>query len=221
MTMIQQFFYFLMLAALYGSPLIVILLYLSWRNKAVTKGLIVIFAGLLLGAGLLQSSFHFSMMRESASYSSEQEALAAYAGDNADSTIAAVYTGSYVGIEVAGSSAGLDYSVYQFAALDGSGRWLQVLLPPPGIGAVATLRHSNEPWPENDPARLVVWSSAISLNPAVMPEEFFRQYVPGADAHAYGRHTVMVNFRARRSTVVYPGEAGATEWIWRDGVNDL
>ncbi|MCI5107551.1 MAG: hypothetical protein MRY76_12610 [Pseudomonadales bacterium] len=218
MTMIQQFLYFLMLAALYGSPLILILLYLSWRNKAMTKGLIVILAGLLLGAGLLQSSFHFSMMRESASYSGEQEALAAYAGDNARLS---VYTGSYVGTETGGSAGDLEFSVYQFAALDGSDRWLQLLLPPPGIGAVAYLRHASDPWPEMEAARLVVWTSAISLNPAVMPEEFFRQNVPGGDAHAWGRHTVMVNFRPRRSTVVYPGEAGATEWIWRDGVNEL
>jgi hypothetical protein len=218
MTMIQQFLYFLMLAALYGSPLIIILLYLSWRNKTMTKGLVVILAGLLLGAGLLQSSFHFSMMRESASYSSEEEALAAYAGDNART---AVYMGSYVGTETGGSAGDLAFSVYQFAALDGSERWLQLVLPPPGIGAAATIRHVRNPLPEIEAARLVVWTSAISLNPALMPEEFFQQYVPGEDAHAWGRHTVMVNFRPRRSTVVYPGEAGATEWIWRDGVNDL
>jgi hypothetical protein len=218
MTMIQQFLYFLMLATLYGSPLIIILLYLSWRNKAITKGLIVILAGLLLGAGLLQSSFHFSMMRESASYSSEEEALAAYAGENARPS---VYTGSYVGTETGGSAGDLEYSVYQFAALDGSDRWLELVLPPPGIGAVAYIRHTDDPRPELEAARLVVWTSAISLNPALMPEEFFQQYVPGGDAHAYGRHTVMVNFRPRRSTVVYPGEANAAEWIWRDGVNEL
>lgn len=218
LNMIQQFLYFLMVTALYGSPLILILLYLSWRNRSLKKGLVVTGAGLLLGAGLLQSFFHFGLMRESASYSAEQSSLADYAGDNSTPS---VHTGSYIGTEPGGSDGDLEFAVYQFAALDGSDRWLQVVVPPPGIGAVATLRHVSNAGTELEAARLVVWSDAISLNPAMAPVEFFERHVAGEDAHDYGRHTVMVNFRARRSTVVHPGEAGADKWIWRDGINDL
>ncbi|MEQ8313253.1 MAG: hypothetical protein RL839_08835 [Gammaproteobacteria bacterium] len=215
LTTIQQFFYFLVVAGLYGSPLIFVILYLSWRKKSIAKGFVVIAVCLVLGAGLLQSSFRLSTMREANNYNREQGALSDYAGNISGTS---TYAGAYVGLETIGS---LEYSVYQFAALDGSDRWLRVLVPPPGIGAAAFLRHDSESQSELEPARLVVWTDAISLNPSLAPVDFFEQFVPGEAAHEFGRHTIMVNFRARRSTIVHPGEAGADRWLWRDGVNEL
>lgn len=215
LTLIQQFFYFLMVAALYASPLILLVLFLSWRKKAMTKGLVLVAAGLLLGAGLLQSSFQFSMLGESSRYEEEQRSLADYRGD-ISAPVAS--SGAYVGTERMGD---LDYRLYQFPALDGSRRTLEVAVPPPGINAVAFLRHSIALLPELAAARLVVWSDNISMNPAQAPARFFSEYLSGADPYEFDEHTVLVSFRARNSTVVYPGAVGDEEWIWRDAVNEL
>lgn len=214
LTLVQEYFYFLTVAALYGSPIILLVLYRGLRKRAILKGMALVLAGLLLGAGLLQSSSQFSFLRESARYEEESRALADYS----DVTEPVSSTGSYVGSERLGS---YDYRVYQFPALDGSARWLEVVVPPPGINAAGYLRHNRERLPEVTTARLVIWTDQISLNPSLAPEQFFSTYLSDEQPYAFNEHTVLVNFRARRSTVIYPAQANEKPWIWRDAVNDL
>ena len=214
MTLVQEYIYFLFVAALYGSPVILLVLYRGWRKRAILKGTALVLAGLLLGAGLLQSYSQFSYLQESARYQQETQALADYS-DVAEPVSS---IGSYVGSERLGSD---DYRVYQFSALDGSPRWLEVVVPPPGINAAGYLRHNRERLPEVAAARLVIWSDQISLNPSLAPEQFFSSYLSGEQPYEFNEHTVLVNFRARRSTVIYPAQTNEEPWIWRDAVNNL
>lgn len=215
MTLVQQYAYFLGVVLIYGSPLILLALYLSWRRRALTKGIGLTLAGCLVGAALAQAAFHLHLETDARNYRAEARALADYSDGGETTTVVA---GRYVGTERIGT---LDHRAYQFPALDGSDRWLEVVVPPPGINAAGFIRHGDRERTAESDARLVVWPSSIRLNPALAPESFFAQYLPGEDPHALGVHTLIVGFRPRRSDVVYPPARGAGEWIWRRAVTEL
>lgn len=215
MTLVQQFVYFLGVALIYGAPLILLALYLSWRRQALIRGIALVITAWMGTAGALQVYSLVGMKADSLRYDSESRVLADYSGAG-DATH--VVPGHYVGTEAHGA---YPYRVYQFPALDGSARWLEIVVPPGAINGAGYLRHADVRRSPLAAARLVVWPHAISMNPALAPEEFFDRHVAGEDAHAFAEHTLIVAFRARRSNVVYPPEPGATAWVWRDAVNDL
>ncbi len=215
MTLLQQYFYFLGVGLLYGAPLILLALFVSWRRRALLKGAALVLAAVLISAGLAQVAFFLDLKSESFEYDAESRALAGYAGVGETTS---VVRGRYVGTEPHGQ---FDYGVYQFPALDGSSRWLEIVVPPGTINGAGFIRHAAARRPAAAPARLVVWPHAIGMNPSLDPEGFFARHVAGEDAHAFGEHTLVVAFRARRSNVIYPPAPGAARWVWRDAVNDL
>lgn len=188
---------------------------MGWRNKALPRAVSSIVVGSVVGAGLFQASWHLSIANEGRRYEAETRQLSAYAGELREPL---VVTGELVGSETHGE---YEFAVYQFPALDGSRRWLEVVVPPPEINAVAFLRHNPIRWSAEAEARLVVLPDSIQMNPALAPEEFFARHVRGEEAHSYGQHTVLVSFSARQSRVVYPPAANAQQWLWRDAVNEL
>lgn len=212
---IQLYVYLLMVVLMFGSPLIFIVLLVSWRKKALGKGLVFVLFACIVGAGLLQGLFYQDLDQESRQYEASQEELQTYIGGTQSTE---VVLGALTGSETHGS---YDYAVYQFPALDGSGQMLEVVVAPPTVNGVGYLRHSRRELPALAEARLVVWPNEIGMNPSLAPQAFFDQHVRGLDAHAYGEHTLIVQFSPRRSTIVYPPEAGAEKWLWRDAINSL
>lgn len=215
MTLIQLYFYFLMVILVYGSPIMVIVLFVSWRNKRLAKDSLRLLAVTLLVAGIAFGGFQLSLQRSVQNHQAGLNDIEAYLGDTAQLS---VVQGRFVGTEPHGD---YDYPYYQFPALDSSDRVLEMVVPPDGTNAASYVRHASQFKPAIEDARLVIWPRHIGMNPSLQPEAFFAEHVPGETAHSFGEHTLIAQLMPRDSVIVYPPFANAEEWLWRRAVWDL
>jgi|GEM_PF-4489068 len=215
MTLLAQFTYFLLIVLLYGSPITLVVLYLGWRRKQLAKAAFGLLTVNLIAAGLAVAGVHLSARQDAVNYQAGLDSIEAYVGDPARLS---VVQGRFVGTETHG---GYDYRYYQFPALDGSARELEMVVPPDGINAAAYIRHGAQSKPGIDSARLIVWPRHIGMNPSLQPEAFFAEHVEGEVAHSFGQHTLIAALRPRDSVIVYPPQPEAETWLWRRAVLEL
>tara|TARA_B110000444_G_scaffold224951_1_gene228473 strand:- start:814 stop:1461 length:648 start_codon:yes stop_codon:yes gene_type:complete len=215
MTLIQLYFYFLMLVLMYSSPISFLVLFFGWRKKYLAKSFLGLLAVNLLIAGVAVGGFQLSQQRNAASYQAGLDDIEAYVGDPAQLS---VVLGRFVGTEPHGD---YDYIYYQFPALDSSDRVLEMVVSPPKVNGAGYIRHASQFKPAIEDARLIVWPRHIGMNPSLLPEAFFAEHVPGENAHSFGEHTLIAGLRPRDSVIVYPSEAGAVKWLWRRAVLGL
>ena len=213
-----EFLYFLMVALLYGAPLIVLILWSAWRKGRLRAGLAAVALLLPAAAAAGMLLLRGSLWIASRGYDGERGEIHAYLRDPER---ARVVHGAFVGSARRSSQ---EYRRYQFPSLDGSELYvLEVELPPDTGGALAEIRLTRERAPAQAAARLVVWPERIGDNPAMAPEEFFRDHLPAEQPDAFGAHTLIVGLRPRQSIVVHPREAGggASDWRWTNASLDL
>jgi len=215
MSLTGEFLYFLMVAALYGSPLIVLGLIVAWRRGRVARALKTVALAVPLAALGLQLLAHLDVSVAGIRYDRESDAIAAYLGDPRRMD---VVRGSFVGIQQHG---GLAYRRYQFPSLDARrDALLEVSVPPEGITAIASIRLSDDIQPEQAQARLMLWPAHVGLNPAMATDQFFQEHFPGERSESFGPHTLIVGLRPRQSIVVRPSATGSS-WRWSDATLEL
>lgn len=215
MSLAGEYLYFLTVILLYGSPIIVVVLFVYGRRDRLLTGLKTIVILVPLVALSAQVLFRGSVLLAGVGLDCEAGRIDAYLKDP---TRTDVVLGSFVGTYRVG---GMDYRRYQFPSLDGSMEYgLEVSVPPDGIGAIGHIRLSEDYEPGLADARLLVWPRHIGMNPAMDTAEFFRRYYPGQQPEAFGPHTLIVGLRPNQSIVVYP-YASSANWRWTNASLDL
>lgn len=213
MSVVQEYLYFLAVAALYGALPAAALLVLAWRRQRLNAGLGAVLTGLPLIALGLMLAFRGSASLSALSHDNEEARIAAYLGEPSRSDV-------IEGVLLAPIEAhGRIHDRYQFPSLDGDrAHALQILIPTgPGhrIGRIEVVRPEDQA--SIAPARLVLQPSRHDYNPAVVPAEFFSRYHSGLDALAFGRHTLVLSLRPDRSVVVRPrSPPDMKAWEWTD-----
>jgi len=215
LTVVQEFFYFLMLVLLYGSPIWLLSLVVAWRRSQLLQRVWQVVAAVFCLALVVQIAWKLGLSTESARYDDQRDAVAAYLGDPGRSD---VVLGVLAGSETHGD---LHYRRYRFPSLDGNDdQELEVGLPPEGVTAIGYVRVVNATTAEKvdaPAARLILKPSAVGLNAAVRPAQFFQQYHPDEDPKAFGQHTLILTLRARGSVVVHaPADLSESNWRWVD-----
>lgn len=212
----QEYLYALMVALLYGSPLVIGGIWYGLRKKCLMRTLLTM-AGMILVAPLaLMLVFRGGLVVGMFGMEREQTVINGYLGNPARRD---VIHGAYVGTVRRGA---LDHRRYQFPSLDGgSGYLLEIFVPPDGIHAVGAIRlTADRSAKKQEDARLLVWPAHIGTNPAVATEQFFREYFPDQNPKEFGRHTVILGLRPRQSIIVHPAMSGEG-WMWRDATLNL
>jgi hypothetical protein len=215
MSLAGEYLYFLFVALLYGSPLIVGALWFGRGRWRLAKTLTALAVGLSVAPLVLMLVVRSGVAIQAAAEDGEASSIAEYVGDPRRTS---VVRGRYLGKFRSGET---HYRRYQFPSLDGADDYaLEILVPPEGAGVLGSIRLTDDITLGGDAARLLLWPARIGTNPSVAPDEFFRSHFPTEKPDAFGVHTVVVGLRQRQSVIVHPGEANG-KWKWTQSTLDL
>jgi hypothetical protein len=212
LTLVGEYLYFLMLVLLWGSPVIGVILWFGWRRARVAKALKTLVVLVPAAALAGQLVFRGVVLLTWLGYERQAKNIASYLGD---AERADVVLGGFVGTLTGGSNG---YRRYQFPSLDGSKEHvLEIVLPPDGLNAAASIGRVRDKAPYAAPARLILWPARIGDNPSMAPREFLDKHYPGEAPDAFGPHTLIVGLRPGQAIIVHPRQTGdRATWRWTE-----
>lgn len=189
-----MYIYFLLLAVLYGSPLILLLLVFRYRQGKLFNGIITVLIAVPLVALALMMGFRLDLWRVGFEHDRQEAQL----NETFDRTAAlSKYSGYF---ESSFIRSDYEYSRYQFEF--GEGR-LELVLPPANVTSVADLKFVSTPVDElAETAQLWLLGTATQYEPV------------GTDRHAYFKERLGVP--APEDNVIfmrlYPGSNSSVKY---------